>query len=350
MRDLIQEDVGGRGLRADPLTNLINACPDDFAIACRDLAETSPCELLIVTGFYIADATPPCAETDGPLGALFLARALTPLGIAVRLVTDSYCIRPLQEGLAACGLKDRVAVIELPPETTLEDYGDDVLWNALDAPEGDAGFPLTHLLALERVGPSHTPASVRHQPESTSVDVHRFRSQVPARHHDRCHSMRGRDITAETRPAHLLFETAPYWKPPIHTLGIGDGGNEIGMGKIPWDTIQRNIPNGGLLACRVPTDYLIVAGVSNWGAYALAAGVRLLRGAPHDPALFDVDRERELLQIMVERGPLVDGRTGRQEATVDGLPFDRYAEVLKQLDAILARAEKEKPCPLALTH
>ena len=48
------------------------------------------------------------------------------------------------------------------------------------------------------------------------------------------------------------------------------------MGKIPWDVIRRNVPNGGLIACRVPTDHLIVAGVSNWGAYALAAGVALL--------------------------------------------------------------------------
>src|SRR5205807_1527308 len=78
--------------------------------------------------------------------------------------------------------------------------------------------------------------------------------------------------------------------PGLPTIGVGDGGNEIGMGKIPWDVIRRNVPNGGLIACRVPTDYLIVAGVSNWGAYALAAGVALLRGAKLDPSLFDAER------------------------------------------------------------
>ena len=61
-------------------------------------------------------------------------------------------------------------------------------------------------------------------------------------------------------------------------------------------------PRGGLIACRVPTDHLIVCGVSNWGAYALAAGVALLRGAKLDPSLFDPEKERELLRIMVERG------------------------------------------------
>jgi hypothetical protein len=68
--------------------------------------------------------------------------------------------------------------------------------------------------------------------------------------------------------------------PGSGSLGIGDGGNEIGMGKIRWEIIRRNIPRGGLVACRVPVDHLIVCGVSNWGAYGLAAGVLLLRGQP----------------------------------------------------------------------
>jgi len=76
-------------------------------------------------------------------------------------------------------------------------------------------------------------------------------------------------------PAHRLFEHVAN-DPAITTIGIGDGGNEIGMGKIPWDTIRRNIPNGGLIACRVPVDHLIVAGVSNWGAIFAMATLALL--------------------------------------------------------------------------
>ena len=68
----------------------------------------------VVTGFYIPHATPPCGETDGPLGALFLARALTPLGIRVALVTDTFCARALQVGLAACGLQGKVQLLTLP--------------------------------------------------------------------------------------------------------------------------------------------------------------------------------------------------------------------------------------------
>ena len=47
-----------------------------------------------------------------------------------------------------------------------------------------------------------------------------------------------------------------------------------------------------------------------------------------------MERERVLLQQMVEGGPLVDGVTGKQTATVDGLTFERYAEPLRRLATI----------------
>jgi hypothetical protein len=136
--------------------------------------------------------------------------------------------------------------------------------------------------------------------------------------------------------AELMFEEVKHRALTITTIGIGDGGNEIGMGKVPWEVIRRNIPYGDLIACRVPTDYLVVAGVSNWGAYALAAGVLLLRGKRPDPELFDVAQERKILQDMVANGPLVDGVTGKQTVTVDGLAFERYAEPLRRIGEIVA--------------
>jgi hypothetical protein len=62
--------------------------------------------------------------------------------------------------------------------------------------------------------------------------------------------------------------------------------------------------------------------------------VRLLRGAGHDAELFSPEREWELLEMMVREGPLVDGPSGRPEARVDGLPFERYAEVLVRLGQV----------------
>ncbi len=313
---LMQEDVNNRGLRTDPAANLITATAGDFAAACRHIAETPQPAVAVVTGFLIAHAQPPAGETDGPLGALFLARAWAPLGIKVVLVTDPLCYRALELGLAVSGLRKAVPLVALPtPEQagslSVADYWQ---WFA------DRAGALTHLIALERVGPSHT---------SQSEPSQAFLDEVPAEHHDRCHSMRGLDLTAQMSPAHRLFEVAPQEK--ITTVGIGDGGNEIGMGKIPWDVIRRNIPRGGLVACRVPTDYLIVSGISNWGAYALAAGVAHLRGQPLSAEMFDPYREGELLQTLVERGGLVDGVTGFPEAVVDGLSWVRYGEVMRRM-------------------
>jgi hypothetical protein len=309
IRDLIQQDPGQRGLRTDPADNLITRTEGDFEAACRSLAETSRPSLAIVTGFYIATVNPPCAETDGPLGAVFLARALMPLGFRILLLTDSFGRKPLDVGLEQCGfnpLQGEVSVLTLVPASHPWEAWMKRDWKPLVGKLG-----LTHLIALERVG--------------------------PCRQDGRCYSMGVRDITEHTSPAHLLFEATQ--QQAFTTIGIGDGGNEIGMGKVPWEVIARNIRNGRQIACRTATDYLIVAGISNWGAYGLAAGVRLLREAPEDPELFDPKREQKLLQAMVKEGPLVDGVSGRPEATVDGLPFDRYAQVLQGIGRIVGSQE-----------
>jgi D-glutamate cyclase len=329
--DLIQDDVSNRGLRTDPHSNLITATAGDFQSACRSLAETPDPAVVIVTGFYIPHAQPPCGETDGPLGALFLARAFMQLGIHVVLATDAFCVRALTVGLETCELEVHVPLIVLPPGKGLAVK----YWSALIARLASVPFKPTHLLALERVGPSHTVASVRAQCGANEQSVDDFIREVPPEHHDRCHTMLGRDVTTTMSPAHLLFESPPHQTPAITTIGIGDGGNEIGMGKTPWEIIRRNVPNGGLIACRVPTDRLIVAGVSNWGAYGLAAGTALLRGHRLGRGLFDVEGEHELLRVMVEQGPLVDGVTGQPTVTVDGLPFERYAEPLRRIGELV---------------
>ena len=322
MRDLIQQDIGQRGLARVPSANLLTAWPDDFAAACHSIAETLAPFLGVVTGFPIATADPPCGETDGPLGAVFLARALTPLGVRVTVFTDGTSAAAVRAGLRADGIFDRVSVCEWPLGSTVRDTERMVETMR----QADA---LTHLIALERVGPGHTEQSIRRWPNA-DVDVSEaFEREVPPDQRGRCRSMRGRDLTEWTCPAHSLFEGKSRISPT--TIGIGDGGNEIGMGKIRWDTIRRNIPNGGLIACRVPTDHLIVAGVSNWGAYALAAGVALLRGQPLPAELFDIEGEREILRAMVEQGPLVDGVTGKPTVSVDGLSFEEYAAPLREL-------------------
>src|SRR5581483_2551335 len=71
----VQTDPGNRGLARDPHDNLLTATAGDFQAACREVAGNRDV-VAITTGFFIPSATPPAFETDGPLGVVFLQRAL----------------------------------------------------------------------------------------------------------------------------------------------------------------------------------------------------------------------------------------------------------------------------------
>ena len=62
LRDLIQDDVGQRGLARDPIDNLLTARPDDFAAACHSIADHPAPRVGIVTGFMIPAIDPPTGE------------------------------------------------------------------------------------------------------------------------------------------------------------------------------------------------------------------------------------------------------------------------------------------------
>ncbi len=282
----VQTDPGNRGLARDPHDNLFTATQGDFEAACLSLSGCLDADCLNVqidTGFFIPSSDPPAFETDGPLGAVFLRHALDYL-------SGRYGSLPGAEEPVYRAMQAVIWARQL--ETT-------------SPPEPNVTAP-SHRIWIERAGPGRD---------------------------GRCYTMRGRDISGQL--SSIWHEGASKPEREYITIGIGDGGNEIGMGKIPHETIVKNIPNGELIHCRVPTDHLIVAGVSNWGAYALAAGVYVLRGVKPAGDLFDPDREREILEVMVREGPLVDGVTGKQTATVDGLTWDEYAKPLIRIREIL---------------
>ncbi len=292
----VQTDPGNRGLARDPHDNLFTATKGDFQSACRSIASSVEDTVDVDTGFYIPSADPPAFETDGPLGSVFLLRALSPVLLQIAVWSQPECARAILTGARAAGMAPdhRVIPHDGSPDTSVVQSGS---W---------PGHESLFSVSLEHVGRASD---------------------------GRYYNMRGRDITS-----HTAAVDTDYLKPKPErgtTIGIGDGGNEIGMGKIPHETIVKNIPNGDLIHCRVPTDHLIVAGVSNWGAYALAAGVYVLRGVKPPTDLFDPDREREILEVMVREGPLVDGVTGQQTATVDGLTWDEYVKPLILIREIL---------------
>src|SRR5438876_433702 len=77
---------------------------------------------------------------------------------------------------------------------------------------------------------------------------------------------------AAPAPLDELFAAGPW-----DTIAIGDGGNEIGMGALSRPLIARHVAHGETIACVTPARHLIVAGVSNWGAYALLGALAVLR-------------------------------------------------------------------------
>lgn len=314
LEGIIGVDAGGRGL-ARHADNLLTRSRGNLEAAAVMLASAGPVRPLIVTGFPILSADPPgTGETDGPPGALALARAAIAAGGRAVLAAEGTSARALSVAVDHLRLKGSVEVVDLAGLP----HGD------LPAAMARRAGAFTHLIAVERVGPTHTEATFRQWAgDAAAALLPEYLEAAPEPVRDRCLSMRGLDVSAHVRPAHLLFEGAA-----IPTIGIGDGGNEIGMGAIGWDVIHRNIPHGGRIACRVPARHVIVAGVSNWGAWALAGLWRKLSGASPLPGAAE---ELALLELMGREGPLVDGVTGRRLATVDGLAWYHHARVHGQI-------------------
>jgi hypothetical protein len=297
----------------------------------------------LVTGFCAVVGQQVTAETDGPPGALFLARSLAALGIEVVVISDRYALPLLEAGCDLWGL-DRKILLEFPFETGPPDAparaSNAAPFNVQSDRWVDAFFSrgsgqrLSHLIAIERPGPSHTQQSLAAQASRRSAPpVERFLAEVPAEHRDVCHNMRGESINGHVAKTHRLFEEIRQRRLPITTIGIGDGGNELGMGQYAWDALVEAIgdDSAARIACRVATDFAMIAGVSDWASYALALTVARLRGGDELGRDWDAVGQRDLIEALVTKTGAVDGVTLRHEPTVDGLPLDDYLQPLVDL-------------------
>ena len=327
LEEIIRQDPGQRGVAGFRFGGE-RLCTGHLERAAIDLAERGK-SVAIVTGFCAFDGQRWTAETDGPPGALYLARALTQLGVQVTLLADAYALAPLQAGCQAWELP--LGLIKtMPFESAALASSDWMDKLANDAP----GKPWTHLIAIERCGPNHTLTSLCDQRRQGPAPVAEFEAQLPAPLRDRCYNMRGIDVTVHTAPAHRLFEAADK---TMVTIGLADGGNEIGMGGVPWEILRQAICQGpaGLVACRVATDFTLLAGVSNWSAYALASAICVLRGRRRLLAPWTCDNLAKLIVTLVEEGGAVDGVTKLHTPTVDGLPLEIYLQTVRQIREVL---------------
>ncbi len=232
--------------------------------------------ILLTTGFYVAGY----AETDGPLGTVVLARALKSQGFHPVIVTDQFCRGFFEPaGLDVCYMD--VDAYEDEYEKVLDDY----------QPVG--------LISIERCG------------RNTEDDYA---------------NMRGVSIREHTAQMDWLFIKAR--QRGIPTFGVGDGGNEIGMGNLK-DVISGKLE---LVPCKVKVDTLVIATVSNWGAYAVAAYIQKMTGVRVLPKFSEL---KEYLARIVDMGS-VDGVTKEHTLSVDGFSLDVEREILDGLKNLAA--------------
>lgn len=251
--------------------------PGYYARAAAFLRDVSG-PVIIGTGFPVAGTF----ETDGPVGAIALYRGLESLGAEPWLA----CSTPLADILA-----NDYRLLQLN-RTGLEEATEEA--RSTLAKLGPAA-----VISIERPG---------------LTDDGRY------------YNMRGVDISANCG----IFD--PYVSEcECPSIGIGDGGNEIGMGNIPEAIATLDI-RGAVTRC----DELLVADVSNWGAYGLLLFLGLWSGRD----LLDEVSPRALLHYLSERGS-VDGVTGENTLTEDGLPPEEGEALIAQLRALAADAASD---------
>jgi hypothetical protein len=162
---------------------------------------------------------------------------------------------------------------------------------------------------------------------------------------NRCLNARLKDITRFTAKTHLLLDLARERGIAVESIGIGDRGNEIGSGRVPWKALLGNEATrqeAGFL-CRVRTDFFVSCGISNWGGYALLAGVALALGKMDALREATPEQDWKVLDRLIHYGPAIDGITCRQEHSVDGIEFGEYMKVIKQIKEIALEEDPIHP-------
>jgi hypothetical protein len=283
---LVQVDVG-RNISA-----LFAAASGGLWRAASALASAPAVSVGLITGFFVPLGSPPAAETDGPVGAALLAKGLEEVGISCRVATDPPCRTACAAALAGAGISgvpvDASDIAELIKT-----------WRSTG---------ITHAVSIERCG--------------------RGADGAPR-------NMRGLDISSYTAPLDELFIAGPW-----ETIAIGDGGNEIGMGSIPRELIARHVDHGETIACITPARHLIVAGVSNWGAYALLGALAALREDWRARLLFCLDEalDEAILRATVDHGPAVDGVSRLRTMTVDNFDITVHHKKLREIRTLVESA------------
>lgn len=265
---LVARDEAGRG--ASKLSS-----PRELMRAASAFAPLR--KLAVVSGFYVPAAGAP--ETDGPGGAAILARAFQREGRVCEIWTDARCIEVIAECAKAAGCAENTA--RIAPASLKE-----------RAPDG--------IIFVERLG--------------RAADGHYY-------------NFKKQDISEWTAPLDALADEAAGLG--IHTIGIGDGGNEAGMGNF-YDELCALLPGYAACLSVVRAEFALTADVSNWGAYALAEALSFVWGVRRG---IEPGEETKMLEAAARAGA-ADGISGRCETSVDGFRAAALEQKIAELDAL----------------
>jgi len=235
-------------------------------------------EVFIFTGFPI----PPLYrfESDGPIGAIVLARALLHLNAKPLIIVERNLLRVIVR--LALSLKLRVNV----GGTVSKGVG--VLGVN---PSGEGEEQILRLLS--------------HFHPSIAIFIEKPGQSINGRYY----TMRLEDISNYVFKVDQIIPLTS--KLSILTVGIGDGGNEVGMG------ILYKLSPRVITVTR--TDELIVSTISNWGVYALVAGLSFIRG------VIDILHKPEYEELLIREATklgLIDGILRCKSFSVDSCPLN----------------------------
>lgn len=268
--------------------------------------------VIITTGFIIPNWLQ--AETDGPIGAASLARAIS-VGLEatpVFLVEESL-VNMMSATCRATGLHtyDLRRAREIPLRATVNSFPIEEEKAKKAAERTISEINPSVIIAVER--PSRNEKGVYHP--GAGIDISSMISKID-----------------------YLFEEAQSREIP--TIGIGDHGGEIGFGCIK-ETAKRVLPLGS--KCRCPcgsgiaadtgTDVLVVsAPPSNWGAYGVETCLAALLG--YEDILHDSATEHRIIRSCIGAGG-IDSTSGLSEPSVDRVPEEINAYMISILHTIL---------------
>ncbi|MED5450593.1 MAG: glutamate cyclase domain-containing protein [Chloroflexota bacterium] len=264
------------------ISKLKDSLPENFCLDAAQFVLDNPGKVFIVTGFYILSAK--AAETDGPPGAVAIGNALEELGYEVIYVTDTHCTKMLE-------------AISTPNSKIIE-------------------FPIVN----QSISTQTAEQILKEEKPDLLISIERCAPATDGRYRN----MRDMEITNQTAKIDLLFENHSA------TVGIGDGGNEIGLGNL-YAEVNKSEDLVGFPA-KTKVSKLIISSVSNWGGYGLVAALSVLK---NKNLLLSVEDDTANIQKIVSMGA-VDGFSGENINKVDGFTLDENSAFLKELHALIA--------------